>query len=93
MLLGAQGVQPAAGPPLFELGREIEVRARGVARADVPFEHAALRDDAQIRVGRRERNLPPRLRGAQIGDHAVVLRLGAPGPVRGGDNRHVDRQG
>ena len=60
LLLRAQRVQAAARPLLLELGRQIEMRPRRVARAVVPLEDAALRDDAQVRVRGRERDLPPR---------------------------------
>ena len=80
LLLRPQRVQAAAGPLLLELGREIEVRPRGVARAVVAFEDAPPRDDAQVRVGGRQRDLAARFGRAQLGDLPVVLRLRAPRP-------------
>ena len=93
LLLRAQGIQAAARAPLFQLVGEIVMRFRDIARARVRFDHPPLRNDAQVRVRRRKRDLPAGVGGAQLGHLLVVHRLRAARPGRGGDDRQIGIDG
>ena len=81
LLLRAQRVQPAAGPALLELDARDRNAPSRVSRArTLRLDDAPPRDDRQVRVGGRQRGLPPHVGGAQLGDVRASSGLRAPRP-------------
>ena len=61
--------------------------AGDLERAQVGLHHAALRDDRQEGVSRRERDLTLGVGHVELGDVLRVGRLRAPRPRRAGEDR------
>jgi len=86
LLFRAEHVQPASDAALESLVGELVVRPRVVARSRIEVEHAAARNDREIRLPRSDRNLPPHVLLVLLGDDDLVARLVALRPC----NRRQD---
>ena len=91
LLLCAQHVQPAAKTALQARVGEVEMCLRVVARPGVQVEHAASRDDREVRLPRRNGNLPLHILLVLLRDDDLVAGLIALRPRHRRQNRHAQR--
>ena len=90
LLLRAQHVQPAANAALEPLVGEVEMGLRVVAGARVEVEHAAARDNREVRLPGRDRNLPLDILHVLLRDHDLIPRLVTLRPRDRRQNGHAE---